>query len=297
MAIPRKQLTDKQRQEVITLKRKHSFNKVAELTGIPIGTVRSLVRRNDTASKHAELFTLPPMTHNKPTMAVVLPERSSVTGNAALDAFMHLRELIKTGDSEVIDQALAAAKKIKAPLRDIERAYADYLVGQGKALFAAGMLSASFTDLELLAGRTRARMAALAEIWARWGVASVPVTPADQFCIKVLDGFKRSGVAALDSEEVASRFERHPEYMPTSLSACLYELNYWDRLSHLINAECEGACISESGAMRDQFIFSLLAEIRPRSSDESSAVLGFLVEVDRLDRSAEPIIANLIRLD
>ena len=63
----RKTITDQQRAKVLELKRRHSYNEVAAITGLPLGTVRTIVRRSGTLSdnpKHRLMFTLPAIKHS-----------------------------------------------------------------------------------------------------------------------------------------------------------------------------------------------------------------------------------------
>lgn len=49
MARPRT-ITDQQRAQVLDLKRRYSFVQVATITGLPLGTVRTLIRRKRLAA-------------------------------------------------------------------------------------------------------------------------------------------------------------------------------------------------------------------------------------------------------
>ncbi|RPO09519.1 hypothetical protein [Pseudomonas aeruginosa] len=102
------------RQRVLDLRRSHSLREVAAMTGLSLGTVKTLVSRSgkfrDNA-KHRELFSLPPIRESEETLPSVpeLPPQENVTGDREVDAVLWLRKVISTGEASLISTALEAA--------------------------------------------------------------------------------------------------------------------------------------------------------------------------------------------
>ena len=300
MARP-KTITDQQRAQVLELKRKHSYSEVAAITGLPLGTVRSIVRRSGLLAdnpKHRALFTLPPIQHSTSTGLTIvdIPPQQAVTGVKEVDAMLWLREMIKTGKPEFIEKALLAAKKIKTPAKQLEDSYSKWLIENNTGNFFAGLGAMGFADLDKLADRTIKNKLLEAELKARLGDdAECVTTEAEQFCFDAV-----GGLGALDDDresKAEALFNAYPEYLPHTLSDCVHELQYWNNLYLMRNAisSHDDPCAS----IREQFIQRLLAKIRPRSPSESKAVLKHLIETDALNQSwfdTDEILENLLNL-
>ncbi len=294
----RRTITDEERQRVIELKRQHSFTEVAEMTGLPLGTVRTIVRRSGAFTdnlKHRELFTLPPIQPSLETglAAVEMPSQRTGTGDLELDAVLWLREVIDTGNSAHIDKALEAASNIKTPLEEIEHRYMRYVLqttgNQIKAIFG----SIGFANLEALAKSSKSKAILANEARARFGGDDWFETEADQFCADALKGLKARSIF-LDKAECDARFRQHTDLMPHTLDDCLYELAYWGSLYQLRYAlhECENPPESDS---REQFIYQMLGQIRPRNKTEAKAVLSYLIYRERKDdKDFDAIVENLL---
>lgn len=301
-------VTDEMKKRVIELKRQHSYKAVAELTGLALGTVKSIVRRSATREDnplHRELFTLPPIQHSTTTAPanVELPEQKTVTGIKDVDAFLWLRDMIKTGNPALIRYALDNAHKVKTPPKQIESQYMMFLYKtNGGNDFLAAMQSTDFTNLE---GRARAaQIDAIrrAELAARFGGEALTwsydellsnddplnrdptTTPADDFCAQAL-----AGIDYNNDEAVKAVFDNIPERIPHTLNDCLHELAFWEDLYWLRQYECELA------SAREHYTFALMARISPRDSAEAQAVMKYMIEGKRLDYDpTNDILINLV---
>jgi hypothetical protein len=291
------------RQRVIELRRSHSYAEVAKQTGLPVGTVKTICTRSGAFRDNPalrELFTLPPIKASNQTALAVpqLPPQGAVTGDKEIDAVLWLREVIGTGRADLIEKAMQAAKKIKTPLPDLEKRYLNHLRAANPGNWVAAFSSFGFGDLESLARRATRKLTLSNEALARFGdeESLFADTPAEQFCIKTLDGAKRDRKIDmfLDDDDVTKRFKAIPDMMPHTLSDCLYELAYWHDLYSLRSAS-GGGDQGQQAYARESFAFSCLAEIRPRDKAESVAVLRYMAEKEYMDRKeTDAILLNLI---
>lgn len=298
----RHRVSDDQRRLVLELRRRHSLREVAEITGLPLGTVKTLVSRSGAFrdnEQHRALFTLPPISASTETLPSVpeLPPQEAVTGDKEVDTVLWLRSIISTGQAALIDRAMEGAKKVKTPLDVLEKRYRDYLVATNPGYPFAAMSSFGFADLDALATRAIEQHRLRQEGAARFGEALLADTEAESFCISALAGLERNGpLLDFDKDQVAARFNAHPELLPHTLADCLYELGYWDQLYRLRNAVDRDASDGPAEATaRDWFVFGLLAQIRPRDKAEGLAVFRYLVASQRDDMAeSEAILCNLI---
>lgn len=298
----KQRVSDEQRQQVLELRRGHSLREVAEITGLPLGTVKTLVSRSGAFrdnEQHRALFALPPISASTETLPSVpeLPPQEVVTGDKEVDAVLWLRSIIGTGQAALIDRAMEGAKKIKTPLDVLEKRYTAHLVASNPGHPFAAMSSFGFADLEALATRAIERHRLRLEGNARFGDALLADTEAESFCIDALRGLEATGqLGDFDKSEVAARFNAHPELLPHTLADCLYELDYWDHLYRLRNAVDRDASDGPPDATaRDWFVFGLLAQIRPRDKAEALAVFRYLIASQRDDMAeSEAILCNLI---
>ena len=298
----RHRVSDDQRRLVLELRRRHSLREVAEITGMPLGTVKTLVSRSGAFrdnEQHRALFTLPPISASTETLPSVpeLPPQEAVTGDKEVDAVLWLRSIISTGQAALIDRAMEGARKIKTPLNVLEKRYRDYLVATNPGHLFAAMSSFGFADLEALATRAIEQHQLRLEGAARFGDALLADTEAESFCIEAMRGLEQSGpLLDFDQAQVSAQFNAHPELLPHTLADCLYELGYWDHLYRLRNAVDRDASDGPPEATaRDWFVFGLLAQIRPRKKTEALAVFRYLVASQRDDMpESEAILCNLI---
>lgn len=298
----RHRVSDDQRQQVLDLRRRHSLREVAEITGLPLGTVKTLVSRSGVFrdnEQHRAMFTLPPISASTETLPSVpeLPPQEVVTGDTEVDAVLWLRLIIGTGQAALIDRAMEGAKKIKTPLNVLEKRYTAHLMATNPGHPFAAMSSFGFADLETLATRAIERHRLRLEGTARFGDDLLADTEAEAFCIEALRGLKATGqFGDFDKSEVAARFNAHAELLPHTLADCLYELSYWDQLYRLRNAVDRDASDGPPDATaRDWFVFGLLAQIRPRDKAEALAVFRYLIASQRDDMAeSEAILCNLI---
>ncbi len=302
---PRKtkqRISDAMRQRVLNLRRSHSLREVAAITGLSIGTVKTLVSRSgkfrDNA-KHRELFTLPPIRESEETLPSVLelPPQENVTGDKEVDAALWLRQVIATGEASLISTALEAAKRIKTPLKELEDRYRQYLIASNPGQMWAALPSFGFADLEGLATSSIKRKQLQVEASSRFGETLLEETPAETFCIEALAGLEHSGSwPEYDESAVAERFKARPELMPQTLADCLHELDYWSHLYSLRRAADRNFFddLAEVEA-RSSFVFAHMAEIRPRDRNEAKAVLRYLIENQCKDwTNADAVLENLI---
>ncbi len=295
-------VAEERRREVLELRRRHSFAKVAELTGLPLGTVKAIVSRSGAFrdnEAHRALFTLPPMRPSAQTLPAVpeLPPPQRVTGDEEVDAVLWLRSVINTGQAALIAKAMEAAKRVKTPLRELEKRYTQHLVAANPGNLFATFSAFGFDDLEGLAAKAINREALRVKGFARFGDDLFTETPAESFCVAALAGLQRSGhMLDFDATEVASRFRSTPERMPNTLPDCLHELAFWDSLSRLRHAAPVDYYESlPEGCARETFVFNLMGEIRPRSKIEAVAVFRFMADDDRMLWSgSDAILLNLI---
>ncbi|MEB0091791.1 hypothetical protein RHM65_04570 [Pseudomonas sp. CCI4.2] len=296
-------VSEHQRRQVLDLRRRHSLREVAEATGLPLGTVKTIVSRSGVFrdnEAHRTLFCLPPITVSAETLPSVpeLPPQQRVTGDKEVDAVLWLRSVIKTGNSAHIETALAAAKRIKTPLDELEKRYSHLLSDADPGNWAVVFKTIGFANLEGLARSAIADQHAREEGRARFGDRAMFDTDAEVFCAEVLDGAKIGQYGSIDEADIAVRFKGRPDLMPCTLADCLYELDYWHKLYRLRCAFCDSSTDAEGpqeASSREHFVFGLLAEIRPRHKDEAKAVLRYLVASDRRDTAdANRIIENLI---
>lgn len=298
----KQRVSDEQRRLVLDLRRRHSLREVAEITGLPLGTVKTLVSRSGAFrdnEQHRAMFTLPPISASTETLpsAPELPPQEVVTGDKEVDAVLWLRSIISTGQTVLIDRAMEGAKKIRTPLDVLEKRYRDYLVAANPGHLFAAMSSFGFADLEALASRAIEQHHLRQEGAARFGDALLADTAAETFCIEALRGLEATGqFGDFDKGQVAARFNAHPELLPHTLADCLHELGYWDQLYRLRHAADRDASDGPPDATaRDWFVFGLLAQIRPRVKAEALAVFRYLIASQRDDMAeSEAILCNLI---
>lgn len=302
---PRKtkqRISDDVRQRVLDLRRSHSLREVAAMTGLSLGTVKTLVSRSgkfrDNA-KHRELFSLPPIRESEETLPSLpeLPPQESITGDREVDAVLWLRRVIATGEAALISKALEAAKRIKAPLKEIEDRYRAHLITSNPGQMWAALPSFRFADLEGFATRSLRHKQLQVEAFSRFGEFLSEETPAESFCIETLAGLEPTGdFHVYDEDEVAERFKARSKLMPQTLADCLYELDYWERL-HSLRAAADQDFYDDLPEVvaRSTFVFALMAEIRPRDRGEAKAALNYVLEDDRRSwKNADAILENLI---
>ncbi|WP_200885420.1 RNA polymerase sigma factor sigma-70 region 4 domain-containing protein [Aeromonas hydrophila] len=293
-------LTNEQREQVLELRRRHSLSEVADIAGLPLGTVKAIISRSGLFAdnpRHRAMFTLPPRQSSRETLpaAPELPPQQEVTGDKEIDALLWLRQVIETGDPGRIEQAKEAACRIATPLDELETRSGKWLVASAGHIIA-GLGSIGFANLDGLAECAIERRAKEAEAVGRVGDELWNDTPAEVFCLESLRTVERVKWD-YPPEQVADRFKALPELMPHTLSDCLHELAYWDDLYRLRRA-CDTSGNYENrmeSSARDGFIFGLLAKLRPRTREEAKGTLRYLMASERNDMpKADQILENLI---
>lgn len=297
-----KRLDDDVRQRVLDLRRSHSLSQVAALTGLPLGTVKTLCSRSGAFRDnpvHRAMFTLPPIKEslNRDVSVPELPPQQTVTGDREIDAVLWLHAVIRTGRPELIEKAMAAAKKIKTPLKDLEKRYGDFVVKANPGNWVAAFSSIGFADLEDIAERAVQKLARQQEARGRFGTDDelFAPTPAEQFCEEALAGVSMGKLGIfLDEKQVDSILVKRLAVLPHTLADCLHELNYWSHLYWLRSAMGGGDASAQAQA-REDFAFRRMAFIRPSSPAEAVAVFRYIAEQERMDRSeTTAILLNLM---
>jgi len=289
-------------QKVLELRRRHSLRQVAELAGLPIGTVKTICSRSGAFrdnQAHRTLFSLPPMQVSESTALAVptLPPQDALTGDKELDAVLWLREVIKSGRAELIAKAMEAAKRIKTPLKELEARYLKHLVSRNPGNWTVAFQTFGFADLEGLASTSVRKLSNQDEAVSRFGsVEGIGAdTPAEQFCIDTLAGLSRKGTfGEYVIAQVDARFKACPDLLPNTLSDCLHELVYWRDLYTLRQSHDYGDPGPQASA-REDFAFRCLAHIRPRTKPEAVAVLRYLATSENMERNeTDAILLNLV---
>ncbi len=286
--------THAKRQQVLALRRSHSLRDIATKTGIPLGTIKTWCNRAGLSRDNEalrQMMTLPPIRSSESTALTVpeLPPQQEVTGDKELDAVLWLRQVIKTGQQSLIEKAFEAAKRIKTPLKDLEKWYTDYLIAQNPGNPFAALSTIGFADLKNLAKSSVQKLARQHEALARFGTVDslFANTPAETFATDVLKGCKRDkkfGIDWYDDAAVDKRFNAHTDMLPNTLSDCLHELAYWHDLYRLRSVHDYGDPTNEAYA-REQFAFRCLGRIKPRNKAEAIAVFRYMAEHDKMDDS------------
>ena len=288
---------------VLDLRRSCSLAEVARRTGIPVGTVKTICSRSGAFRDnptHRALFSLPPMRESSQTLPAIpeLPAQQRVTGDKEVDAVLWLRQVIGTGQAVLIEKAMQASKKIKTPLKTLEKRYTDWLRKQNPDSPFATFASIGFDDLEGLAKRSIRKATRQHEAHSRFGDDLFAETPAESFCITALRSLTPDRMGVIADVEADQRFKAYPDLLPNTLADCLHEISYWDDLHALRYAvDSFGEGPPEAYARRC-FAYRMLGRIRPRSKEESLIVMRWLLEdkqnnMDRGDNT-DAILLNLI---
>lgn len=291
------------RRQILELRRLHSLREVAERAGLPLGTVKTICSRSGAFRDnpvHRAMFCLPPMRESAETLPAVpaLPPQQRVTGDKEVDAVLWLRQVIATGQAALIDKAMEGAKKIKTPLKTLEKRYCEWLRKTNPGNLFAALSSFDFADLEGLAKKSILKAARQHEARSRFGDDLFAETPAESFCIAALHGLKPDRIGFIPDDEADECFKKHPELLPNTLSDCLHELAYWDELGSLRYAadSCDDG--PPEAYARRCFAFRMLGRIRPRSKCESLEVMRWLLadKQNNMNRGSDvdAILLNLI---
>lgn len=249
---------------------------------------------------HQALFSLPPiqLSEQRDVAVPELPAQVVVTGDKEVDAVLWLHSVIETGQAALIEKAMEAAKRIKTPLKVLEKRYTAYLARAHPGNFAMVLSSFGFSDLDKMARRSVEQRARQQEARARFGDRIWDDTPAEQFCIEALAGVKAEAkcpLGWLNVRQVNARFDARPDQRPHTLDDCLHELTYWRELYWLRNAGDECGDGGPEAQARDDYAFRQLARIRPRTPAEGARVLQFLIANESMQRAeANDILLNLI---
>lgn len=293
--------------QVLALRRTQSASAVAKALGIPLGTVKAICSRAGLTRDNAKLrafFCLPePVASNCTALQpqVAPPKPTTTTGNQDLDAMLWLRQVVQTGDAELIAKAMQAAQRIQTPAAELEKRYGQYLMQQsGGNTMAAAFGSIGFADLHGLAkavlSKQQRRMDALARFGSEQAVFAD--TKQERFCIDALALVPMStdGWPQYEQEQVNAAFAQHTDLVPHTLSDCLHELDFWDALYHLRTGwDNTGDELPQVYARRCYIDAHCLSTIRPKSRQEAKTVLRYMAEHEMFDRTeTDAVLENLI---
>lgn len=289
------------RQNILDLRRRHSLSEVAKLTGLPLGTVKTICRRSGQFTdnmEHRQLFTLPPIAESQSTALAVpeLPPKQAITGDAELDAIIWLQQVVSTGNPDLIEKAKLASAQIKTSTEALSKRYMQYLCKKhpGDTMRVA-FASFGFGDLDSQAEKALSRAICTREAVARFGseTACFNKTPAEQFVMAALEG--------IESDELTKKVKAildKPPYSPHTLSDCLYELAYWRDLWQLRSAVDWNLanCDNQEEWLRRDYVFWRMSQIRPQSKSEAQEVLSFMLAEELMDRGddTEAVLFNLL---
>ncbi len=246
---------------------------------------------------HGELFVLPEI---QPTNSAQLtypsyPEQKVVTGDREVDAVLWLHSVIRTGQSAFIDKAMEAARFIKTPLADLEKRYRDHLmVHSGGNPFSA-FASFGFSDLESMAEGARKKESLRVEAYSRFGESLSEDTPAEIFCIEALREISPGDIGLYDDDESSKCFHAYKNLLPKTLTECITELHYWNKLYSLRNSCIQYYDSLPESFARECFVFALMAKIPPESREEARAAHQCVIDLQKTDQDEyESIVWNLI---
>jgi hypothetical protein len=303
----KQRVSEEQRRRVLDLRRRMSLREVAAETGLPLGTVKTLVSRSGAFRdnlEHRAFFTLPPFRPSAGTdmSTRTAPPQRAITGDKEVDAMLWLRECIETGDEALIGIALEASKRITTPHAELEQRFREWEWKPYRLGLKPGIPPFrihGLHELEKLAGESLALARDRAEAAGRFANVNAD-TDQEHWCCVVLAGLEPDDFDLYDDDEVAERFKAHHEWLPHTLADCLHELDYWNDLWRLRRAspEAPGAYAyqgPEEASARRFFVEDMLAEIRPRNRDEAKAVLRHVNAHHYLDGAkGDAILENLI---
>ena len=293
---------------VLALRRTHSAKAVADKLGIPLGTVKTIssragITRNN--ERMREFFCLPEPAASACTevaQPAALPEQVRVTGHKDVDAVLWLRSVVQTGDPDLIEKALEAAKRITTPAKDLELEYGAYLARTTGSSFVAALSSMGFANLEGHAKGVIERQRRQRDALARMGgtiEAVFAITPQEQFCMdtlalvpKVEKPWKKH-----DPDLASAAFEQQTDLAPNTLDDCLHELKFWNDLYQLRSAFPDHGDHWPEVNARTDYLLWCMGRIKPKTRAEAKDVLAYLVQEDGLNwTGSDAILENLIGL-
>ena len=305
--VAKKRLTPEQRTQVLELRRTHSAAEVARQTGLPVGTIKALSSRAGVTRGNAQalaFFALPALVLTDTTAVAVpapLPEQRNVTGDTDTDAMLWLREVIETGDADLIATAMQAAERIKTPAKELERRYADYLVrASGGNTLSAMFGSMNFADLAGHAKTVLDKQARRHEALARFGseAAVFADTDTERFCIDALAKVKPCKEwSTYALKGAAAAFDAQAAMRPHTLGDCLAELHYWNALHHLRSAWPNSGDPLPQVQAREDYLHHCMGLLRPKDRNEAKEVLRYLTGPGKdmaNEEATDLILLNLV---
>lgn len=304
--VSKQRLTQQQRAQVLELRRSNSITEVARITGLPLGTVKTICSRagatRDNMAARA-FFALPELAladTTAVTAPAALPEQRAVTGDKDVDAMLWLREVVATGDGDLIAKALLAAERIKTPAKELELRYGRHLIAAaGGNTFAGVFGSMNFADLPGHAKRVIDRQARQREAVARFGseAAVFSDTAPESFCVDALIDLEPSGMFdEYDTDAAVKAFEAHTAMRPHTLADCLAELDYWNDLYRLRSAWPDAGDNLPQVRAREDYLHRCLSVLRPKSRADAKAVLRAIADDKNSfnEKVTDAILENLI---
>lgn len=281
-------ITEETRQKVIELKRGHSYAEVAKLLGISVSSCKAIVIKagaNNDNPRHAQLFKLPePVKQSTGTevAAQVRPPLPRDTGHQDLNSLLYIREIIKTGDLDLIEKAREAFALIENPKR-LENIYSDWLIKNDGSMFST-FASWGCSDIESLIKKTLETKSYAMQAATLFDQSTNPFleTQADVVARQILKPIKPERMGLYEDEAAAKLFKQRPDVMPHNLTQCLSELAFWN---HLYKIRFSVGFIDSppESFSRECFIRELLTEIRPRDKEEALMVANYAETLESFD--------------
>ncbi|MDX7688301.1 hypothetical protein SJS37_11010, partial [Aeromonas caviae] len=250
-----------------------------------------------TNSEHAAFFALPEPQEAAGTQLAAFqkPEQRVQTGDHEVDAFLWLLEVIDSGEPALIERALIAAEGMKSTPEELAERYSNSVMAKTGNMMAAVFAGFGWGDLKGRAERAIQKRVRACEAVAIFGDDIYEPAKQEYFCIEALKGLERGKFGFLDQQEVDTRFEQYPHLIPSTIEGCIIEFTFWNDLWRLKNSVDDETC--PESYEREQYLWRLMAKIRPRSKEEAAAAFKFMLERD--DRRAlvdcHEIISNLLR--
>lgn len=246
---------------------------------------------------HGELFVLPEIQPKNSTQLTYpsYPEQKVVTGDREVDAVLWLHSVIRTGQSHYIEKAMEASRFIKTPLKELEKRYRDHLMAQSGGNPFAAFASFGFSDLESMAKGAKEKEALRVEAYGRFGGSLSDDTLAEVFCIEALREISPGYIGLYDDDESSKCFLAYKKLLPKTLTDCITELHYWNKLYSLRHSCIQYYDSLPESFARECFVFALMAKIPPKSREEARAAHQCVIDLQKTDQDEyESIVWNLI---
>ena len=202
------------------------------------------------------------------------------TGDADVDTVLHLRDMVRTGDPVMIENALSMFAAIKRPRAEMEDAYRTYMYSRNPGNVFAGFDATCFCDLDAEAKKVSEKVALCAEAYARFGDERLSNHDAVKFCEKALSGVDCGSWQGND-EDVDRVFGEITDMVPATLDDILFEMTFWDRMYAMNNAVC-GGDLPDAHRCRYWYLFRRIPKTPAASREEALRLFDYMYEAQTL---------------